>query len=120
MAFVKGNERRKGPDIVVKTFHYFSTISMIVNIIILIVLSMAAPRRETMFDRFAGSTVSGGGENEGMMFLVLVFLMIQLVISSFGLILNATRKHRKRDSYSFSLIFSLFVSIIGFLFMILK
>ncbi|MBN1498986.1 MAG: hypothetical protein JW982_02435 [Spirochaetes bacterium] len=118
MAF-KGIDRRKGPDIVVKTFHYLSNIALIINILLLILVSLAKPRMETMFDRFAGSSVSGGWD-EGMLFFVLIFLMIQLVVSSFGLLLNATRKHRKKDNYSMSLIFSLFVSIIGFLFMILK
>ena len=115
----KGVDRRKGPDIVVKTFHYMSNGAMVINIVLLFAIGFAKPRNNTMFDKFAGAQVSGQWDQDKLGF-VLVLLMIQLVISAIGLLLNATRHHRKKDKYSGALIFSLFVSIFGFLFVILK
>lgn len=115
----KGVDRRKGPDLVVKTFHYMSNSTMLINVILIFMLGFAKPRNNTMFDKFAGAQVAGQWDQDKL-FLVLILLMIQLIISSVGLLLNATRHHRKKDKYSGALLFSLFISIFGFLFMILK
>ncbi len=112
----KGPDRRHGPDLLVRTFHRLSVAVLVTNFMIVVAVGIAKPRLDTMFDKFAGNTVTGSWD-PGILGIVSILLVIQFFISGTGLILNILRHHRKRDHYSASLIFSIIVSIAGFIIM---
>lgn len=108
----KGPERRKGPDMVVRTIHTISNLSMLINVALVLLFSFANPRMETMFDRFAGQSLSGRWNKE-LIFYIMVLLVLQLAISILGIIMNASRHHRRKDQYRVALFISFSISIIG-------
>lgn len=82
------------------------------NVTLLLILAFTKPRSVTMFDRMAGSTNFGSWNSQTLSLLALI-LMVQLGVAIVGSYLNFIRHHRKRDRYSFLLIFSFFVSVVG-------
>ena len=110
MAKIKN--RRRGPDTVSKAISWISGTSWIMIFIIFIMISMAKPRMETMFDRFSNSPINQAWDASLINFAFFLMLF-QLGICIFGLFLNSLRMKRKTDRYSGSLIFFTVVSFLG-------
>ena len=104
--------KRKGPDTVVRAINWIAGLSWLMIFIIFIMVSMAKPRMETMYDRFSNSPVSGAWDSDLVSF-ALILLLFQLGMCIFGLFLNSMRMKRKTDKYNGTLIFFTAVSFIG-------
>jgi hypothetical protein len=105
-------KRRRGPDLLVKSIHYFASFSWFIILLLFIAVSVAKPRMETFFDRFAGGRLSNTWDQTfmGYAFWLLIFLFI---ICSLGLIINSSRHKRKSDHYNLSLIIFEIMSVLG-------
>ncbi len=108
----KVKNRRRGPDTVVKAINWISGGSWLLIFLIFIMVSMAKPRMETMFDRFNNSPV-GGAWDSSLISFAFILLLFQLGLCIFGLFLNSMRMKRKSDRYNGTLIFFTLVSFIG-------
>jgi hypothetical protein len=105
-------KRRRGPDLLVKSIQYFATISWVLILMLFIAFSVAKPRMETFFDRFASSPLSGSWDKTFMNYAL--YLMILLfIICTFGLLINSNRHKRKSDSYNLSLVVFEIMSVLG-------
>ncbi len=108
----KIKNRRRGPDTIVQVINWISGGSWIIILIIFIMVSMAKPRMETMFDRFSRSPV-GGSWDSNLVSFAFILLLLQLGLCLFGLYLNSMRMKRKADRYSGTLTFFTIVSFLG-------
>jgi len=107
-------ERRKGPDIIVKTVWVVSAVSWLLIIIALAFAQKAAPEIETFFDRYLGKTVRSYWDENSLRYAFIIFI-INFIICVAGFILNMKRKRRKTDKVSKSIILLGLASLFGIL-----
>jgi len=107
-------ERRKGPDIVVKTVWVVSAVSWLLIMIALALSDWASPETETFFDRYLGKTVRTYWDENLLWYAFIVFL-INFIICVIGFILNLQRQKRKTDRISKSIIVLGLASLCGVL-----
>jgi hypothetical protein len=107
----KIKNRRRGPDILIKTINGIAIISWIVIFGIFITFSLAKP------STWRGVGLSGGGMagsyNPGYLQFSFYLMVMQLLLCAMGLAINANRLRRKTDGLNKSLIFFGFVSLLG-------
>jgi hypothetical protein len=111
MADGKVQNRRRGPDALVKAIQLFSIISWLFIFVILIFFSLAKPR----FQGFGKgmSAVQSGSWDTFFLDSILYVLIAQFLVCFLGLLFNANRMKRKGDQFSKSLIFFSVMSLIG-------
>jgi len=107
----KIRNRRRGPDILIKTINGFAVISWVIIFGIFITFSLAKP------STWRGVGLTGGGGpgayNPGYMQFAFYLMVIQLLLCAAGLAIKANRIKRKTDSLNKSLIFFGCFSLIG-------
>jgi hypothetical protein len=108
MASEKINNRRIGPDTVIKAIKGIAGFSWILVIIIFIVFSIAKPGFKV---KMIGG--SGGGFNESILKYAFYLMIFQALLCSLGIIINTTRLKRKSDKLYISLIILGGLSILG-------
>ncbi len=103
--------RRRGPDVLVKAIQFFSILSWLFIFVLLIFFSLAKPK----FQGFGKgmSAVQSGSWNTFFLDSILYVLIAQFLVCFFGLLFNANRVKRKTDQFSKSLIFFSVMSLIG-------
>lgn len=107
----KVQNRRRGPDALVKAIQFFSILSWLFIFVLLIFFSLAKPR----FQGFGKgmSAVQSGSWNTFFLDSILYILIIQFLVCFSGLLINANRVKRKTDQFSKSLVFFAVMSMIG-------
>lgn len=112
-------ERRKGPDNIIKITNYLSIAALILMLPPLIIIERARPEMESLFDRWFRVTVQAGWDLEllagSVIYIVAVFLL-----SAVGLYLNTTRLRRKSDRLRYGLMIPLAFSVFGGLYVFLR
>lgn len=100
---VKRIERRRGPDIWVKSIGWAKLTAWLLALSIVIILSVAKPQIETFFDRMFQVAVRKTW-NYSLVQRALYMTVLLLFICISALVINSKRKRRKDDRYSISLI----------------
>lgn len=112
-------ERRKGPDNIIKITNYLSIAALILMLPPLIIIERARPEMESLFDRWFRVTVQAGWDLEllagSVIYIVAVFLL-----SAVGMYLNTTRLRRKSDRLRYGLMIPLAFSVFGGLYVFLR
>lgn len=107
-------ERRKGPDIIVKSVWAVSAISWLLIIFALAFADKARPQSETFFDRYLGKTARSFWDENLLRYAFIIFI-INLVVCIIGFVLNMQRQRRKTDKISKSIILLGIASLSGIL-----
>ncbi|MCG8569476.1 MAG: hypothetical protein MJB14_05000 [Spirochaetes bacterium] len=102
-------ERRRKPDIVVKTVHWTSSILGISLLVILVLLRFAEPDRT-----FLGAS-SGTGLDPQILSIIMFLMVVVFLLSIMTIMLNKTRHRRKDDRYAITPFVTLFISVLSFI-----
>ncbi|NLD46347.1 MAG: hypothetical protein GX660_04000 [Clostridiaceae bacterium] len=105
-------DRRKGPDFWVKAVGYSRFIVWLLVLLVLFFLSFAKPEMETFFDRMLHVNVRKTWNNELVKRAVYISILVYFLCAS-AFIVNSTRKKRKEDRYSITLILMGIISFVG-------
>ncbi len=112
MAKIKN--RRRGPDTMVRMITISSVVSWIVIFVAFIIYQMVHPSggsyntvRKTMIDFSAGVIVAKA------------LLFLNFLLCVWGMIMNSMRNKRKSDKFRLSLVISAFISLAGFIVMMI-
>jgi len=112
MAKIKN--RRRGPDTMVRMITISSVVSWLVIFIAFIIYQMVHPSggsynavRKTMIDFSAGVIVAKA------------LLFLNFLLCVWGMIMNSMRNRRKSDRFRISLVISAFISLAGFIVMMI-
>ncbi|MFH1741082.1 MAG: hypothetical protein ABIH23_18940 [bacterium] len=105
-------ERRKGPDIWVRLIGWFGVIGWLVLLGAMFIAGKAQPHFETFFDRLFHIQVR---ETWNLQLVEYIFylMIFGFCISAIGLLINATRHHRKYDRYRDYLVLLGVISLAG-------
>lgn len=113
----RGIDKRRGPDFWVKSLTWFGLIGWFIIVLGLAVIDQAKPKTETFLDKHHSIEIKEQLFWNHDLTLLFFFLMILgLVISGGGLLVNSTRMKRKGDEYRLSLILVAIISIAGMFF----
>ena len=105
---VEGNidmkqDRRRGPDFLIKTLRGLGIFGWFVMIAALYILDMAKPEEENMFTKAADVNVRTTWDPQLINYLFCL-LIFGLGISIIGVFINSRRHHRKDDRFKYILI----------------
>lgn len=110
MQLFKYRHRREGPDKIIKAIKILSFICLLIILIILALISIPQ-RYGNLFREISGQF--GAAWDKTLLANIFYLLLLQFAISTAGIIMNSTRYKRRDDKYSFSLIISSILSVIG-------
>jgi hypothetical protein len=105
-------DRRKGPDLLIKTLRWLGIFGWFVMIAALYIIDMAKPEEENMFTRKHDVSVRKIWDPELIQYLFYL-LIFGLCISVIGIVINSTRHHRKDDRFRYILITLGVISFFG-------
>ena len=107
-------ERRKGPDLLVRSLSWASVIALLALLAAAWVTAKAKPQMENFFEKFYRVNLyhRPGWDLELMRYMVVLFSLSGLV-SIGGLIVNSRRKRRRGDFIRLTLVFCLLLSLAG-------
>ena len=109
-------ERRKGPDILVKSLRWFGFIGWFLMVMALIIFEKAKPKTTILFRKVLDVSPNIRTYWDRELVRYIFYLMIVgFTLSVIGLIFNALRHRRKSDNYRLYLILLGIVSLIGML-----
>jgi hypothetical protein len=106
-----GIERRKGPDFLVRLIGWSKLMAWVMAMCILILVSYAKPELETFFDRMFDIHVRKSWDYELTKKAIYMAILLFFVCSC-ALLVNSTRRRRKEDRYSISLVLLGIISFI--------
>ena len=105
-------DRRKGPDLLIKTLRWLGIFGWFVMIAALYIIDMAKPEEENMFTRKLDVSVRKTWDPELIQYLFYL-LIFGLCISVIGIVINSRRHHRKDDRFRYILITLGVISFFG-------
>ena len=108
-------ERRKGPDIWIKSLTWFGIIGWIFMIVTFIIFHEARPESETSIVGFYQGQLGTEWDTDLVPYFIVLSAFI-LFLSSFGLFINSQRHNRKNDKYRVSLILLVIISVFGLIY----
>lgn len=108
-------DRRTGPDFLVYWIRISSFVVWLLIGLYFVVSDFARPENVTFFDRILDVSRRTVWD-ENLMMVSFIVALVLFFFSLLSLIINTKRLKRKTDRLSFSLIISLFVSILSILF----
>jgi len=105
-------DRRKGPDILVKTIRWFVLIGWIIMILALIFVYVAKPGMITFFTRHLATDLRTDWDMR-LVHFILVLMILGFLISITGFYINLKRSRRKGDEIRVSFILLGMMSVLG-------
>ncbi len=105
-------DRRRRKDIWFKMISWFAMASWAIMFVALILYQKARPDNVTFFDRFY-DVKKNTDWNPDTAFVLFLTMILGLIVSVIGLIINKKRARRKSDRFSVSLILMAVVSVMG-------
>ncbi len=114
----KFSERRKGSDPLLSIISVFSLVSWLLMLPILVLVQQAKPQLETFLDRWVGSEIEPTWDLTLYRYAFYLMLVV-LVLSFIGLVLNAFRRRRTTDSWRINLIVIFLLSLSGVIYYLL-
>ncbi len=110
MAEGKTKNRRRGPDVLVKSINTIAILSWMVIFAIFITFSIAKPR---LMGVAPGHSSNVGGWDSTFLQFSFYLMIVQAMLCAFGLAINANRLKRKTDTLNKSLIVFGCLSLLG-------
>lgn len=104
--------RRKGPDPWIRSLRYLALAGWALMIVALVILDRAKPQVETFFERVYDIRLQQQWDMDLARYL-LWLMVLGLVLSLFGIIINACRKRRRTDQWRLSLFVLGLISLAG-------
>lgn len=111
-------ERRKGSGPLLNIVSVFSLVSWLLMLPILVLVQQAKPQLETFLDRWVGSEIEPTWDLTLYRYAFYLMLVV-LVLSFIGLVLNAFRRRRTTDSWRINLIVIFLLSLSGVIYYLL-
>ncbi len=108
-------EKRQGPDILVKWVRIARFFAWIMLGIFLVITDTAKPQTLTFWDRFLDVKIRGFWD-QNLLFIAFIVAVILFIFSFVSILINAMRLKRKTDRLCISLLITLIISSIGILF----
>ena len=105
-------ERRKAAGPLLKIISVFGFVSWLLMLPVLVLLEKAKPQLETIFDRWLNSSTQPDWDLTLYRYAFYLMLLV-MVLSFFGLVLNAFRMRRSTDSWRINLIIVFLLSLSG-------
>ncbi len=105
---IKKENRRRGPDSMVKAINIFAVITWILVFAVFFLITYGKPR---MTMRFFGSS-----SDKALLGYASVLLFIVFIVCFIGILINMSRHKRKSDKFSKSLIFFGIASLFGIIY----
>lgn len=112
-------ERRKGPDLWAQMINWFAAVCWSLLVAILIIVGIAKPTQETMFDRMANISIESSW-NEELLLIIFYLMVCGFFLSLAGIFLNSQRHKRRTDHYRGSLIFIACLSLVGIVYYLFR
>jgi len=106
--------RRKGPDLWSRSLRYLALFGWLLLISALFILDRAKPKIETFFERVYDIQLRQQWDMDLARYIWWL-MVLGLLISVVGLVINANRKRRQTDQWRLSLIFLGLISLSGIL-----
>lgn len=104
--------RRKGPDLWTRSLRYLALAGWTLLIAAFVILDRAKPQVETFFERVYDIRLHQQWDMELARYL-LWLMVLGLLLSIVGLVINARRNRRRTDQWRISLILLGIISIAG-------
>ncbi|MEZ4484079.1 MAG: hypothetical protein R2864_05615 [Syntrophotaleaceae bacterium] len=104
--------RRKGPDLWTRSLRYLALVGWSLLIAALVILDRAKPQVETFFERVYDIRLQQQWDMDLARYL-LGLMVLGLLLSVSGLVINGRRKRRRTDQWRLSLIFLGLISLTG-------
>ncbi len=105
-------DRRKGPDIWMRSLRWFAVVGWFLLLVALIFISVSTPQSELFFGKESyRQNISGGFVQWHV--IIFFFMILGLGLSILGFFINIKRQRRRDDEYRVSLILLGMISIIG-------
>lgn len=105
-------DRRQGRDSLLKILNFIVMLSISLVFLIFILLLMPKTSEQIMFFRKYNLNPDVPWE-ESFLTYAFILLIIQLFISSTGVIINITRAKRRYDKFHYSLMVFIIISLVG-------
>ncbi|WP_416885315.1 hypothetical protein [Marinospirillum sp.] len=105
-------DRRQKPDLWTRMISIFGALSWLLMLPTLLLIDHARPQVETFFDRWLGLSVQADWD-QTFFFQAFLLMLLILVLSGTGLLLNGMRRRRRQDSYRVNLILVFTLSLAG-------
>lgn len=112
-------ERRKKSGPLLTIISIFGFVSWLLMLPVLVLLEKAKPELETVFDRWLNLGAQPGWDLTLYRYAFYLMLLVMLV-SFLGLVLNAFRKRRSTDSWRINLIVVFLLSLSGIIYYLLR
>lgn len=112
-------DRRRGPDKVLRAMNWMGVISWIMVIVMVMLLDSARPETQTFYDRWTGRDVNKNWD-ETKTLITMIIMYAGLSISMVGIYLNSKRKRRKSDHYRIHFMLLGSIYILGLMFLLLQ
>lgn len=107
--------RRRSPDLLLRLLSICNGLAVVALAAALGVTAVAKPELETFFDRYYNLTLRKTWDMELANYIG-ILLFFSLITSITGLMINGKRLKRKHDYIRATLVLSLIISIIAFIF----
>ena len=105
-------DRRKGPDLWIRSLRYLALAGWILLIVAFVILDRAKPQVETFFERVYNIHLEQHWDMDLARYL-LWLMVVGLLLSFAGLVINARRNRRRTDQWRVSLILLGVISLTG-------
>ncbi len=103
---------RKGPDLIIRAFRFIQFLSFLFVITIVSLFGLAKPRVKTLYDTYYNVNIQSQWK-DNLIHTAYYVMIMMLILSIIGIILNLKRLKRKTDHFCFSLVFFALCSIVG-------
>ena len=110
------SNRRKKPDLILRLLAWSNAIAVFSLIGAVCVIAIAKPKRMNFLDHFYSVQRLNPAWNTSLTGYIGALLLLSLLFSIIGLILNSKRLQRKGDHVNATLVLSLIASTVSFLF----
>ncbi|MFK5926653.1 MAG: hypothetical protein QM483_08495 [Desulfuromusa sp.] len=110
------SNRRKHPDLILRSLAWANGIAVISLFLAVCLIAIAKPKNMNFLDHFYGVQRLNPAWNMDLISYIGIMLLLSLIASVVGLILNSNRLRRKRDHLHATLILSLIVSTVSLFF----
>lgn len=105
-------ERRRGPDLWVRSLRWLAVIGWVLMLAALWVAGEAKPQMETFFERWSGIRMNRGWDM-GLARTIFYLMIPGLVLGYGGLLINVCRSRRHKDEIRISLVLLTVMATIG-------
>jgi hypothetical protein len=113
---LKIKDRRKGPDVLLKTISIITGITWFFILLFYIIISYARPQIETRFFNSLFKVPIENNWDKSLLPVAIIILALLVIICFIGIVVNFFRHKRRTDRFNKSLIFFGLGSLMGLIY----